>query len=130
MSGVLIDSGVLIEVLRQRKPEIVQDWIDVVSSEASLFYSPVSVAEIRHGMRPGEAEIVRRTFSGMICVSVGEEIGNLAGDYLRMFHASHSLALGDALIAAAASIHQLKLWTQNRKHFPMKDVRFFKSRPN
>jgi predicted nucleic acid-binding protein len=29
------------------------------------------------------------------------------------------------LIAATASVHQLKLWTQNRKHFPMKDVQFY-----
>jgi len=48
-----------------------------------------------------------------------------AGDYLRAFHASHALELGDALIAATASVHQLELWTQRRKHFPMKDLRFF-----
>jgi predicted nucleic acid-binding protein len=64
----------------------------------------------------------------MKCVPIGEEIGRLAGDYLRMFYASHSLALGDALIGAAASLHQLELWTQNRKHFPMQDLQFYRSR--
>jgi predicted nucleic acid-binding protein len=44
---------------------------------------------------------------------------------MRAFHASHAVALGDALIAATASVHQLDLWTQNRKNFPMKDVHFF-----
>jgi predicted nucleic acid-binding protein len=48
-----------------------------------------------------------------------------AGDDMRAFHASHAVALGDALIAATASVHQLDLWTQNRKNFPMKDVHFF-----
>lgn len=62
---------------------------------------------------------------GMKCVPIETEIAARAGDYLRAFHASHAAALGDALIAATASIHQLSLWTQNRKHFPMKDVQFF-----
>jgi len=48
-----------------------------------------------------------------------------AGDYLRQFHRSHSLELGDALIAATASIHLLRLWTRNRKHYPMKDIQLF-----
>jgi tRNA(fMet)-specific endonuclease VapC len=130
MSGVLVDSDVLIEVLRQRKPDIVRDWIGLASSEEPLFYSPVSLAEIRHGMRKPEIAIIQRTFSGMACVPIGEEIGRLAGDYLRLFHGSHSLALGDALIAATASIHQLALWTQNRKLFPMKDLQFYRGRPH
>ncbi len=129
MSGVLVDSDVLIEVLRQRRPEIIRDWIDLASSEEPLFYSPVTLAEIRHGMREREIAVIQRTFSGMACVPIGEEIGRLAGDYLRLFHASHALGLGDALIAASASIHQLGLWTQNRKHFPMRDVHFYRGRP-
>jgi len=61
----------------------------------------------------------------MMTVPIETEIGTRAGDYLRDFHSSHAIELGDALIAATASIHHLDLWTQNRKHFPMKDVRFF-----
>jgi predicted nucleic acid-binding protein len=107
MSGVLVDSDVLIEVLRERKPDIIRKWIELAGSGQSPFYSPVSLAEIRHGMRPQEAEVIERTFSAMTCVPVGEQIGRLAGDYLRKFHSSHALALGDALIAATASLHQL-----------------------
>jgi predicted nucleic acid-binding protein len=58
-------------------------------------------------------------------VPIDEEIGKLAGDYLRAFHASHSVELADALIAASASVHQLRLRTRNRKHFPMKNLGFF-----
>jgi predicted nucleic acid-binding protein len=125
MSDVLVDSNILIEVLRQRKPDVVRRWMDLVNLGEMLFYSPVSLAEIRHGMREGEQESIERTFSGMRCVPVENEIAARAGDYLRAFHASHAVALGDALIAATASVHQLELWTQNRKHFPMKDVQFF-----
>jgi predicted nucleic acid-binding protein len=37
---------------------------------------------------------------------------------------SHSVELGDALIAACASSEGLKLWTLNKKHYPMKDIDF------
>jgi hypothetical protein len=35
--------------------------------------------------------------------------------------------LSDALIAACASSHGRQLWTLDKKHYPMKDVRFFSS---
>jgi hypothetical protein len=38
--------------------------------------------------------------------SLRDKIAARAGDYLRAFHASHAVALGDALIAATASVHQ------------------------
>jgi predicted nucleic acid-binding protein len=125
MSGVLLDSDVIVEVLRERSPEIARKWTTVVNTDEPLFYSPVSLAEVRHGMRDRERELIERMFSGMTCIPMEQEIGRRSGDYLRSFHASHSLALGDALIAATASVHQLQLWTQNRKHFPMKDLQFF-----
>jgi predicted nucleic acid-binding protein len=125
MSGVLVDTDILIEVLRGRKREVTQLWSDTVSEEGALFYSPVTLAEIRHGMRGHQRESTERVLSSMLSVPIEIEIGARAGDYLRSFHASHSLELGDALIAATASVHQLALWTQNRKHFPMKDVQFF-----
>jgi predicted nucleic acid-binding protein len=125
MSGVLVDSDILIEVLRGHNPEVARLWASTVNANEALFYSPVTLAEIRHGMRDREREPTERVFSSMMSVPIETEIGTRAGDYLRAFHASHAIELGDALIAATASIHHLNLWTQNRKHFPMKDVRFF-----
>jgi predicted nucleic acid-binding protein len=29
------------------------------------------------------------------------------------------------LIAATASLHDLQVWTRNRRHYPMKDLSFF-----
>jgi predicted nucleic acid-binding protein len=122
MSGILVDSDILIEVLRGRKAEIVRTWTRVVNAEQPLFFSPVSLAEIRHGMRAHEGESVERVLSALICIPIDEEIGSRAGDYLRAFHGSHAVELGDALIAGTASVHDFELWTRNRKHFPMKDV--------
>jgi predicted nucleic acid-binding protein len=122
MNGILVDSDVLIEVLRGRKPEWVRKWTDLVDQAKTLFCSPVSIAEIRHGIRAHERDAVERVLSALVCIPIDTEIGSRAGDYLRAFHASHNVELGDALIAGTASIHRLELWTQNRKHFPMKDV--------
>jgi predicted nucleic acid-binding protein len=125
MSGVLLDSDVIIEVLRQRNPEVLQGWVGLADSREAVICSPISVAEVFHGMRAREKDAIDRIFSSLICLPVDQGIGRRAADYLRLFHASHALALGDALIAATASRHDLQLWTRNRKHFPMKDLRFF-----
>jgi predicted nucleic acid-binding protein len=128
MSGVLLDSDVIIEVLRQRNREVLQSWVELADSSEAVICSPVSVAEVLHGMRAREKDAVEKLFSTMVCLPVDQDIGRRAADYLRLFHASHALALGDALIAATASRHDLQLWTRNRKHFPMKDLRFFAAR--
>ena len=46
-------------------------------------------------------------------------------DYLRDYRKSHSVELGDALIAAKAILNNAELWTRNRKHYPMRDVSFY-----
>lgn len=125
MTGVLVDSGILIEVLRGRKADPVRRWTELVSAGEPLVCSPVSLAEIRHGMRERERESIERMLASMSCIPIGVEIATRAGDYLRNFHASHAVELGDAFIAATAALHELPLWTQNRKHFPMKELRFF-----
>jgi predicted nucleic acid-binding protein len=58
----------------------------------------------------------------LICVPLNDDMGRRAGDHLRRFHRSHGLALGDALIAAAAAVHGCAWWTRNRKRYPMKDI--------
>jgi hypothetical protein len=126
MSGVLVDSDVLIDVLRQRKPALLHSWHTLAESGAVVYYSPVSVAEVHHGMREQERPAVEHLFSKLACLSIGEEIGRAAGEYLRAFQKSHAIGLGDALIAATASVYGLVLWTQNHKHFPMRGVRFFR----
>jgi predicted nucleic acid-binding protein len=35
------------------------------------------------------------------------------------------MELGDALIAATASIANIPLWTLNKKHYPAREIAFF-----
>ena len=45
--------------------------------------------------------------------------------YLQKYARSRAVELGDALIAAWASVHGAMLWTRNRKHYPMAGLRFY-----
>jgi predicted nucleic acid-binding protein len=125
LKGVLIDSDILIEVLRARNHAILARWAELGSSYTALFYSPVTLAELWHGVRPREVSFVRALYLAIQCIPIDAEIGVLAGTYLGQFAKSHHLELGDALIAATASVNDLELWTRNRKHYAMKAITFF-----
>jgi hypothetical protein len=125
VTAVILDSDVAIEVLRQRDDRIQSRWAELAASDTLLVYSPVSAAEVWHGTRDAERESVSAWFAMMTCVPIDSAIGIKAGEYLRQFHRSHSVELGDALIAATASIHGLQLWTRNTKHYPMRDIELF-----
>ena len=125
MKTVLIDSDILIEVARGRNPSVVARWQALSQSETVPFYSPVTLAEVWHGARPSEYPQLTNLFNALTCVPIEAEIGRRAGDFLREYRRSHHVELGDALIAATASIHRLPLWTRNHKHYPMKGLQFY-----
>jgi predicted nucleic acid-binding protein len=125
LKSVLIDSDVLIEVSRGRDADIIARWEELSRGNAALLCSPVTVAEIWHGARPHERKVLDALFAALDCIPIDTEIGKRAGDYLREYAKSHHVELGDALIAATASLHSLALWTRNRRHYPMADVIFF-----
>jgi len=125
MTSVLIDSDVLIEVTRARDAGILQDWEKLGLSDTAILCSPVTVAELWQGARPSEHTALRDLFSALICAPIDQQTGQKAGEYLRLYSKSHNVELGDALIAAAAALHRARLWTCNRKHYPMKDIGFY-----
>lgn len=122
---MLVDSDILIEVSRARNTTIVALWTDLSDSEHAVLCSPVSVAELWQGARAKEYEALEQLFNALRCVPLDREAGRLAGEYLRQYRKSHSLELGDALIGAAAILNGAKLWTLNRKHYPMKGLSFY-----
>jgi len=122
MKAVLLDSDVVIEILRGRNGAIQSLWTATVGSDMLVLYSPVTAAEIEHGLRENERQPVEAWFAALTCVPIDTVIGVKAGGYLRQFEKSHGLELGDALIAATAVVHSLHLWTRNKKHYPMRDI--------
>jgi predicted nucleic acid-binding protein len=125
LKSVLIDSDILIEVARARDSSILNKWDALSQGSTVLFCSPVTVAELWHGARPQEDRILQALFAAVQSIPIDAEIGQRAGVFLRQYARSHGVELGDALIAATACLHDLQLWTRNRRHYPMKDLSFF-----
>jgi predicted nucleic acid-binding protein len=124
LAEILLDSDIIIFWLRGYEP-ISSVVIRLLDDGESLIWTPVSVAEIFAGVRRSEEERVERLFLILDPLALSGEIGRKAGLYLSTYAKSHNLELGDALIAASAAVNRLPLWTLNRKHYPMKDIRFF-----
>lgn len=122
---VLVDSDILIEITRGRNEEVLRKWEELGESQQVVLCSPVSVAELWHGALPHEHTVLTNLFDALLCVSIDSQTAYRAGEFLRKFRKSHGLQLGDALIAASAVVHRAKLWTKNRKHYPMTSISFF-----
>lgn len=123
--NVLLDSDILIEILRMRDEAILIQWSTLVGSDAVILFSPVSAAEVWAGARPKEQDAIAACFENLLCAAIDYETGRLAGDLLLQYHKSHSLEIADALIAATALRNNAALWTRNRKHYPMQQLTFF-----
>jgi predicted nucleic acid-binding protein len=124
MDKVLLDSDVIIEWLRGHEP-FVSQVASLLERSSELFWTPVSVAEIYAGVRKGEESRISKLFVLMESLDVSMAHGKTAGEYLKAYSKSHGVELGDALIAACSTTEALLLWTLNKTHYPMKDVRFF-----
>jgi predicted nucleic acid-binding protein len=123
--SVLIDSDILIEVSRGKDSSLVSRWAELMESDTAILFSPVNAAELWAGARPNEYDILNHLFSSLTCVPTDADVGRQAGNYMRLFRKSHGVELGDALIAASAAASNAMLWTRNRKHYPMEEIRFF-----
>jgi predicted nucleic acid-binding protein len=119
--SLLIDSDVLIDHLR-KDTDALSCLSKEIELDSLLFMSVVSRIEIIAGMRKGEEEIVGSLFDIISPVDVEVTIASSAGEYLRKFNKSHSLNIGDAIIAATCREMALSLVTRNLKHYPMKDI--------
>lgn len=120
MNGFLLDSDVLIWVLRSR-----QETLQLLDSlEAPMGVSVISRAEIWAGARNEEAKKIRELFDILTSYPVENTIADLAGTFLKKWKSTHrTLDLEDTLIAATAVYHQLTLVTYNSSHFPMSELK-------
>jgi predicted nucleic acid-binding protein len=122
---ILVDSDILIEVSRGRNEALVSKWIELSESDSLILFSSVTAAELWAGARPSEHIALEALFNSLDCVPADAAVGRRAGEYLRRYRKSHSVEMGDALIAASAVASNAQLWTRNRKHYPMPELAFF-----
>jgi predicted nucleic acid-binding protein len=114
---VLLDSNIVIDVLRGNTAA--RRFVSMCA-EKPCVTSP-TITELHAGYRSQrEEKVAQDLLDSLRLVRVQEEwIWRRAGEHLKHFGASHGLDPLDALIAATAEHHGLKLATLNVKHFPM-----------
>ncbi|MBU1600323.1 type II toxin-antitoxin system VapC family toxin [bacterium] len=117
----LLDSDVIIEILRENT-KVASLLKELYLKGNILCYSPVTKAEIYHGLRNGEENKTANFFAQLECILIDAKIGEKTGTYLKSYRKSHGIQLGDALIAASSFCTKAYLITFNEKHYPMKDI--------
>lgn len=118
---IIVDTDILIWVLRQHEKLVPRFKSAVVETDGNIFITPVQVAEIYSGVRPKEKVKVENFIEALNTIDIDRRIGKLAGQFLQAYGKSHAVTMADALVGAAAKINVFKLWTLNRKHYPMFD---------
>src|SRR5437867_12302363 len=114
--GVLIDTDVLIDYLRDR-PAATTYLESLLDPPAA---SAITIAELYAGVREGRERKFLDEFSKTLTVvDVDDEIARLGGLYRRDYFKSHGVGINDAIIAATAELADYTLVTFNGKHFPM-----------
>jgi predicted nucleic acid-binding protein len=114
--ALLFDTNILIDFLRGRQEA--RDLLDSQRGQPHL--SVGSVLELYAGFRSRrEEQNGERLLSEAKVLPVTQEIAKRAGVFSRHYQAGHGLDDIDALIAATAEHHGLRLATLNVKHFPM-----------
>ncbi len=113
---MLLDTCVAIDFLRGDAPATT--YVGSLVERPSI--SVITVAEVFAGLRSQKEERAARLFlDSCMVLALLPGMAKAAGAYMRHYRGSHSVELGDALIAATAEHHGLELATLNVKHFPM-----------
>jgi predicted nucleic acid-binding protein len=116
---IVADTTVLVDALRGRPAAAAA--IDAAFDRGEeLTGSVVSKVEIWRGLRAHGKRTVRALFELIQWVPVDEAVADLAGEYARIYRASHQgIDVPDLIVAATAMRADAELWTRNVKHFPM-----------
>jgi predicted nucleic acid-binding protein len=109
---------VLIDFLRDRSEAVA--FIDRASVRPAV--SAITAAELFAGARTAiEERQIEGLLAQLVVHAVDLNIARLGGAWRRRYGPSHGVLIPDALIAATAKVHGLRLVTRNARHFPMLD---------
>lgn len=122
---LLLDTSVLIDTLRAQHGR--KEFLaGLVEDGHHLTTTAINVAEIYSGVRAGEEHRTIQLLESLECYAIDAAVGEHAGR-LRNFWArkGHAIALPDICVAAVAIEQGCALLTDNRKHFPMPELKLF-----
>ncbi|WP_020403355.1 PIN domain-containing protein [Gracilimonas tropica] len=113
MAKILVDTDILIEIFRGNEElhEILQNH------DCSI--SAITYIELIQGENTSrkEIELIESYISKFRFWHISKNISELSIGLVKEYSPSHNLKLADAIIAATGIIHELSLFTNNRKDF-------------
>jgi predicted nucleic acid-binding protein len=113
---MLLDTCVMIDVLRGVDAAFA--FVSALQDTPAL--AAVTLTELVAGCRSAkERRQIDQLLSHYVIHDIDRDVASLAGEYVRRYGSSHGTDPIDALIAATAKTHGLRLATLNLKHFPM-----------
>ena len=122
---LLLDTSVLIDVLRQRNQRR-QFVADLVRTGHTLCTTTLNVAELYAGMRAGEELATEALLSGLELHDLSGSGARIAGKLKNTWsRKGRTLTLADAIVAAVAIEQGCQLLTDNQKDFPMPEVQLY-----
>jgi len=116
---IMIDTDILIWILRGKEEILDKFRLKVIESKGFLYITPIQIVEIFAGLRDNERLKTEKFLESFQIIPINLEIGKLAGFFIQKYKKSYNLALSDCIIGASTEINNLKLWTLNKKHYPM-----------
>jgi len=114
--SLLFDSNILIGYLRNQREAL--QFLEAQTEQPAV--SVVSIVELYAGAKSRQEEQKIELLLGQAKrLPLNVEIAQRAGAFVRIYRGSHAVEPLDAIIAATAEHHGLRLATLNVKHFPM-----------
>ncbi len=125
MERMLLDTRFLIDVLNDRKDRA-SLMERLVLEHHTLACCAINVAEVYVGLREWEAQKTEALLRQLLYIPIRWEAAKLAGNLKREWsRKGATLSLSDTTIAAVCLTEGLILMTDNRKHFPMPDLKLY-----
>lgn len=119
---ILLDTTVLIDVLRNRKNRRAM-LANLVEQGHTLAISAINVGELYAGMRSSEAPQTQTFLNQLHCYPITSDLAKLAGSLVQAYsQKGRTLTLADMLVGATALHFGCSLATDNRKDFPVPEL--------
>lgn len=113
---ILLDSDVMIDLLRQYPPAVA--WLDTLDDDEEVILPGFVVMELLQGCRnKAEQEKLQGELAGYGVVWPGPEDCDRALDDFTQYRLSHDAGLLDVLIGETALGLGMPLYTFNQKHY-------------
>ena len=125
MADYLLDTSVIIDFLRGHKGKI-ELLMELSLKGDTLGCCCINVSEVYAGMKEKERKQTEELINSLEYFTVSRDTAKLAGTYQSYYSRKGiTLSTSDVIIASVAIESNLALITDNKKHFPMPELKVF-----